>query len=64
MLHAKLLIVDGRQALVGSTNLTHRALTASLEAVPIEDPDLAAGLEQHVLNLMADATLALEKNQA
>jgi len=26
--------------------------------------DLAAGLEQHVLDLMADGTLALEENQA
>jgi len=32
--------------------------------VLIEDPDLAAGLEQHVLDLMADGTLALEENQA
>ena len=65
VLHAKLLIVDGRRALVGSANLTHRALTANLEAgVLIEDPDLAGGLEEHVLDLMADGTLALEENQA
>lgn len=65
VLHAKLLIVDGRRALVGSANLTHRALTANLEAgVLIEDPDLAGGLEKHVLDLMADGTLALEENQA
>lgn len=39
MLHAKILI-DGLRALVGSANLTHRALTANLEAgVLIEDPD-------------------------
>ena len=51
--------------LVGSANLTHRALTANLEAgVLIEDPDLAGGLEEHVLNLMADGTLALEENPA
>ena len=65
MLHAKLLIVDGRRALVGSANLTHRALTANLEAgVLIEDPDVAAGLEEHVLDLMAGGTLALEENHA
>lgn len=65
VLHANLLIVDGRRALVGSANLTHRALTANLEAgVLIEDPDLAGGLEEHVLDLMADGTLALEENQA
>jgi hypothetical protein len=32
--------------------------------VLIEDPDLAGGLEEHVLNLMADGTLALEENPA
>ncbi len=65
MLHAKILIVDGRRALVGSANLTYRALTANLEAgVLIEDHDLAADLEAHVLNLMEDGTLALEESQA
>jgi len=65
VLHAKLLIVDGRRALVGSANLTYRALTANLEAgVLIEDHDLAADLEAHVLNLMEDGTLALEESQA
>lgn len=54
-LHAKLLVVDGRRALVGSANLTHRALTANLEAgVLIEDPDVATQLEQHVRRLMSD----------
>ena len=47
-----------RRALVGSANLTHRALTANLEAgVLIEDPDLAAELEAHVRTLMARGTL-------
>lgn len=54
-LHAKLLVVDGRRALVGSANLTHRALTANLEAgVLIEDPEVATQLEQHVRRLMSD----------
>ena len=58
-LHAKLLVVDGRRALVGSANLTHRALTANLEAgVLIEDPDVAAQLERHVRRLMRDEVLA------
>jgi phosphatidylserine/phosphatidylglycerophosphate/cardiolipin synthase-like enzyme len=58
-LHAKLLVVDGRRALVGSANLTHRALTANLEAgVLIEDPDIAAQLERHVRRLMTDEVLA------
>jgi phosphatidylserine/phosphatidylglycerophosphate/cardiolipin synthase-like enzyme len=58
MLHAKLLVVDRRRALVGSANLTHRALTANLEAgVLIEDYDLAAELDDHVRHLIADGTL-------
>ncbi len=58
VLHAKLLVIDGRRALVGSANLTHRALTANVEAgVLIEDHDLAAELETHVQNLIASGTL-------
>ena len=57
VLHAKLLVVDGRRALVGSANLTPRALTANLEAgVLIEDPDLAADFEAHVRQLIASGT--------
>ncbi len=53
LLHAKLLVVDGRRALVGSANLTERALTANLEAgVLIEDRDVAGRLEKHVRRLM------------
>lgn len=59
VLHAKLLVVDGRQALVGSANLTQRALNANLEAgVLIADPDVAAGLERHVRVLMNAGVLA------
>jgi cardiolipin synthase C len=59
LLHAKLLVVDGRRALVGSANLTHRALTANLEAgVLIEDAAVAAQLDRHVGQLMVDGTLA------
>ena len=58
VLHAKLLVVDGRRALVGSANLTHRALTANLEAgVLVEDHDLAADLEDHVRGLISSGTL-------
>lgn len=61
VLHAKLLVVDGRRALVGSANLTHRALTANLEAgVLIEDAELAAELEAHVRGLMSSGTLLPE----
>ncbi len=60
-LHAKLLVVDGRRALVGSANLTHRALAANLEAgVLIADPDLAGGLEDHVRGLIDQGILQPE----
>lgn len=61
-LHAKVLVVDGRRALVGSANLTHRALAANLEAgVLIEDSDVAADLETHVRALMRAGTLVAEE---
>jgi len=63
VLHAKLLVVDGCRALVGSANLTHRALTANLEAgVLIEDYELAAELETHVRTLMSSGTLVAEQH--
>jgi phosphatidylserine/phosphatidylglycerophosphate/cardiolipin synthase-like enzyme len=53
VLHTKLLVVDGRRALVGSANLTHKALTANIEAgVLVRDHALASDLEQHVRALM------------
>ena len=58
LLHAKLLVVDGRRALVGSANLTHRALTANLEAgILIEDHELAAELEAHIRRLITTGSL-------
>lgn len=58
VLHAKLLVVDGRRALLGSANLTPRALNANLEAgLLVEDPDVAAELEEHVRGLMRAGTL-------
>lgn len=56
VLHAKLLIVDSCRALIGSANLTHRALTANIEVgVLITDPDIAAALERHTHALMQHA---------
>jgi phosphatidylserine/phosphatidylglycerophosphate/cardiolipin synthase-like enzyme len=58
VLHAKILVIDGRRALVGSANLTRRALAANIEAgVLINDPLMAAALEDHVRALMASGTL-------
>lgn len=57
-LHAKVLVIDGKGALVGSANLTHRALTANLEAgVLIADPRVAEAIEDHVRELMAAGEL-------
>ena len=58
LMHAKVFVIDGRRALVGSANLTHRALTANLEAgVLVEDPDLASSIERHIRMLMAEEVL-------
>lgn len=58
VLHAKLLVVDSRLAFVGSANLTHRALSANLEAgVLVRDPAVARELEAHVDALIADGVL-------
>jgi phosphatidylserine/phosphatidylglycerophosphate/cardiolipin synthase-like enzyme len=47
-------VVDRCRALVGSANLTHRALHANLEAgVLIRDSDVAAELHDHVAGLMS-----------
>jgi phosphatidylserine/phosphatidylglycerophosphate/cardiolipin synthase-like enzyme len=46
-------VVDGRHALVGSANLTQRALTANLEVgVLVRDPAVAGAIEAHVQTLM------------
>lgn len=58
LLHAKALVVDGRRALVGSANLTQRALTANLEVgVLIRDPAVAGAIEAHLRGLMASGAL-------
>lgn len=58
VLHAKALIIDGSRALVGSANLTGRALTANLEVgVLVRDPVVAAALEAHVRGLMDSGVL-------
>jgi phosphatidylserine/phosphatidylglycerophosphate/cardiolipin synthase-like enzyme len=60
LLHAKALIIDGERALIGSANLTQRALEANLEVgVLVRDPPVAATLESHVRGLMSSGTLAL-----
>jgi phosphatidylserine/phosphatidylglycerophosphate/cardiolipin synthase-like enzyme len=54
VLHAKLLVVDGSRAFVGSANLTARALQRNLEVgLVTRDPDVATQLEDHVRGLMS-----------
>ena len=58
VLHAKLLVIDGRRAFVGSANLTARALQHNLEVgVVTNDVDLATQLEDHVRRLMSSGIL-------
>jgi phosphatidylserine/phosphatidylglycerophosphate/cardiolipin synthase-like enzyme len=60
VLHAKVLVIDGRRALVGSANLTYRALHDNLEAgILVEDPALAASIERHIRSLMESGVLRL-----
>ena len=58
VLHAKLLVIDGCRALVGSANLTTKALAHNLEVgVLINAPDVARDLERHVRVLMDSRAL-------
>lgn len=58
LLHAKALVIDGRRALVGSANLTRRALSSNLEVgVAIDDSDVATAIEAHVRELMRAGVL-------
>ena len=57
VLHAKLLVIDGHRALIDSANITNRALSDNLEAgLLVRDPDVAAGLENHLRALMLAGT--------
>ncbi len=57
-LHAKLLIIDGQRALVGSANLTRHALNLNLEVgVVVADPEVAGALETHIRGLMRSGDL-------
>jgi phosphatidylserine/phosphatidylglycerophosphate/cardiolipin synthase-like enzyme len=56
LLHAKALIIDGERALIGSANLTERALSANL-GVLIRDPSVTAALEAHIGSLMESGVL-------
>ena len=61
LLHAKALVIDRRLALVGSANLTRRALDANLElGLTVEDVGVAGAIEDHVRRLIADRTIVVD----
>jgi cardiolipin synthase len=58
MMHAKILMVDGRWALVGSPNLDNRSLHLNFEAAcMLYSPELVIALEQQFLRDLEDAVL-------
>jgi len=60
-LHAKLVAADERVALLGSANLTDKALAGNLElGVIIRDPDVVARMVRHFRALMKPGTGPLE----
>ncbi|MGH7911163.1 MAG: DISARM system phospholipase D-like protein DrmC [Candidatus Dormibacteraceae bacterium] len=59
-LHPKLIVVDGRSALVGSANLTGRALDANLECgVLIRGGPQPKSISDHIWSLIHSGTLAV-----
>lgn len=60
-LHAKLVAADERVALIGSANLTDKALAVNLElGVIIHDPDIVGGIVRHFRILMEPGSRTLE----
>lgn len=58
VLHAKLLVIDGLRAYVGSANLTARALQSNLEVgLLTHDGDIATQLEDHLTRLISSGIL-------
>ena len=61
-LHAKLIAADERLALLGSANLTDKALVYNLElGVIIRDPDVVRRMVRHFRSLMKIGTGPLER---
>lgn len=61
-LHAKLLVADKRVALVGSANLTDKALASNLElGVIIRDPNVVQRIDRHFRSLMHPGVRILQR---
>ena len=59
---ASLIVADERIALVGSANLTDRALASNLElGVIIRDPDVALRIDRHFRSLMRSGSCILQR---
>ena len=56
MLHAKLVVVDGKRVLLGSTNWTGNSMANNNETnVLLDDPDIVAAFEAYLAALCADS---------
>jgi putative cardiolipin synthase len=61
-LHAKLIVADERIALVGSANLTDKALAGNLElGVIIRDPAVANRIDRHFRSFMRPGSGVLQR---
>lgn len=64
LLHEKLMVVDSRYVVIGSTNLNYRSFTLAYEvSLVIESPALALELEEHFATIFDDS-LPITKEQA
>ena len=56
LLHEKLMIVDSRYVVVGSTNLNYRSFTLAYEvSLVIDSPALAKEMEEHFATILDDS---------
>ena len=64
LLHEKLMIVDSRYVVVGSTNLNYRSFTLAYEiSLVIDSPSLAKEMEEHFASIFEDS-LPITEEQA
>lgn len=64
LLHEKLMVVDSRYVVVGSTNLNYRSFTLAYEiSLVIDNPALARRLEEHFATIY-DEALPITQEQA
>ncbi len=64
LLHEKLMIVDSRYVVIGSSNLNYRSFTLAYEiSLVIDSPSLAKELEEHFATIFEDA-LPITEEQA